>query len=110
MAKLSKHRGPLTVFLQPNTGPEHRLGLGVGRRVGNAVQRGRIKRLIREAFRHERANLPDAPDGRGYDIVVSVRPHRLLPLARYQALLVEAVRAADKTCRKRHHKKDAADG
>ena len=41
-----------------------RLGITVSARVGNSVQRNRIKRLLREVFRHRRADL--AP----YDVVV----------------------------------------
>lgn len=39
-----------------------RLGLSIGRKVGNAVVRNRWKRLIREAFRLERAYLPTGLD------------------------------------------------
>ena len=50
----------------PDPGP--RLGLTVSRRVGNAVQRNRTKRLIREWFRGERCSLPA-----GSDVVVIAR-------------------------------------
>ena len=46
-----------------------RLGLSVSRRVGNAVVRNRWKRLIREAFRLQRAKLPASLD-------LVVRPRR----------------------------------
>jgi ribonuclease P protein component len=46
-----------------------RLGLSVGAAVGNAVVRNRWKRLIREAFRLARAELPV-----GFDFVV--RPQK----------------------------------
>jgi ribonuclease P protein component len=67
--------GVLTVYLVRGCGPHARLGIAVGRRYGNAVQRNRIKRLLREAFRHLRPELP-----RGTDWVVAPRPgkHRTL--------------------------------
>lgn len=81
-AKVRKARGPLTVFARPNEKRCVRLGLSVGRRVGGAVARGRIKRLLREAFRHLQYDLPV-----GYDFVVNVRAHEPLALAEYQRLL-----------------------
>ena len=48
--------------------PHSRLGLSVSRKVGNAVQRNRWKRLIREAFRTQQDKLPA-----GLDLVVRPR-------------------------------------
>jgi ribonuclease P protein component len=48
---------------------EARLGLTVSRRVGGAVERNKVKRLIREAFAAEGGALPD-----GLDVVVQARP------------------------------------
>lgn len=91
--KIKKARGPLLVFIKPNGLPDHRLGLAVGRRVGNAVLRNRIKRLLREAFRLERHTLarPEsgAPHGTAYDLIVSVRPHAPMPLTAYRETLTD---------------------
>jgi ribonuclease P protein component len=53
-----------------DTGP--RLGLSVGRRVGGAVDRTRVKRVLREAFWEEARRLPE-----GSDYVVVARPESL---------------------------------
>jgi ribonuclease P protein component len=49
-----------------------RLGLSVGRRVGGAVERTRVKRVLREAFWEEARRLPA-----GSDYVVVARPEAL---------------------------------
>ena len=49
-----------------------RLGLSVGRRVGGAVDRTRVKRVLREAFWEEARRLPA-----GSDYVVVARPDSL---------------------------------
>jgi ribonuclease P protein component len=49
-----------------------RLGLSVGRRVGGAVDRTRVKRVLREAFWEEARRLPS-----GSDYVVVARPESL---------------------------------
>ncbi len=60
----------LVLYSFPREGSEGpRLGVSVGRRVGGAVERNRVKRMLREAFW---SAAPQLPDGR--DFVVIARP------------------------------------
>jgi len=64
-------RARLPAGVRPATaapGGSARLGLAVSRRVGNAVERNRVKRLVRETFRRRRRTLA------GLDLVVTGRP------------------------------------
>jgi ribonuclease P protein component len=66
----------LVIWALPNALGLTRLGLTVGRRHGGAVQRNRVKRVLREAFRLARERLPA-----GFDLVVSPHPGPRLTLA-----------------------------
>lgn len=68
------------------TGSPLRLGITASRKIGNAVQRNRARRLIREGFRAVFADLPGA-----MDIVVIVR--RPIGERKMQAILDEWLRA-----------------
>ena len=78
-------RGPLTLYARPNDLGHPRLGLTVPRRVGNAVRRNRVKRMLREAYRLSRHEWP------ALDLVFVVRGHRPLPLSAYREIAAKLV-------------------
>jgi ribonuclease P protein component len=58
----------LLALVKPNRRPYTRLGLTVSSKVGNAVVRVRLRRLLRELFRKRRGQWPA-----GLDVVLVVR-------------------------------------
>jgi ribonuclease P protein component len=66
--RLSLADSRLIVYVGPNQLPHSRLGLSVSRKLGSAVVRNRWKRLVREAFRRNRHQLPA-----GLDLIVLPR-------------------------------------
>ena len=59
----------LVVYAAGNDLTWSRIGISVGKRIGNAVRRHYVKRRIREAFRRSKGDLPQ-----GLDIVCVARP------------------------------------
>ena len=93
---MRRESGPLLVYALPNELSHSRIGLSLGRRIGNAVRRNRIKRLLRESFRLNRMEWPD-----GYDWLVVVRPHAPLELEGYASHLAQVTSKLDDAWRKK---------
>jgi ribonuclease P protein component len=116
----SKSNGFLVLYAFPRAddaaddgGEGPRLGLSVSRRVGGAVDRTRVKRVLREAFWAEAERLPE-----GSDYVVVARPDAR-ELAEREGMpgvrtalseLVGALTGADGTGRERTTAADRAGG
>jgi ribonuclease P protein component len=64
-----RHTPSFVILQAPAATPGSRLGITVSSRVGNAVVRNRVKRLVREVFRVRRQALQGA-----FDIVVIAKP------------------------------------
>ena len=81
----------LLVYVADNRLGWSRLGLSVSKRVGNAVCRSRVRRLIREAFRKSRAELPV-----GIDIICVAKPRILQAADEITPLLRKFAAAAQR--------------
>ena len=77
----------LVIYLSRNGLDVTRLGLAVGRKLGQAVTRNRIKRLLREAFR--RRNIGTATPG--LDLICRPKSGQIRTLAEYEASLQDLV-------------------
>jgi ribonuclease P protein component len=83
--------GVLLVYACENGLPHCRLGMSVSRKVGKAVARNRWKRLIREAFRLRREELPA-----GLDLIVIPKAGQPPHLTDLQQSLLGLVKRASK--------------
>jgi len=86
-ARRRRDLGGIIVYGAANGLGVARLGLSVSRKVGGAVRRNRVKRLLREAFRAVQRELPA-----GIDLVVVARPHEEWDGMRYRTALLQAAR------------------
>ena len=93
----------VTIILRPNGSDHSRLGLSVSRRVArHAVARHRLKRHIRESFRHNAARLT------GLDVVVVARSGApKMDSQRFRSLLAGAWERADSRMRRSRVEKPA---
>jgi ribonuclease P protein component len=78
------HSRYFTAFVLANPRAGSRIGITTTRKVGNAVERNRARRLVREAFRRNKWLAPPA-----VDIVINVK--RALVEARYTEFEAEFV-------------------
>ena len=83
--------GTLVVYARENGLPHSRVGLSVSKKFGGAVVRNRIRRLLREAYRLGRDDLPT-----GFDFVLIPRPQEEYALDPFRESLAKLVKQAVK--------------
>ena len=54
----------ITIYITKNNKEKNVIGIAISKKIGNAVRRNRVKRVIRESYRLQKSNLKQ-----GYNIV-----------------------------------------
>ena len=62
------HARFFTAFILPNSQEQSRVGITATRRIGNSVERNRLRRRVRELYRRNKWRVPP-----GVDIVINVK-------------------------------------
>jgi ribonuclease P protein component len=88
----SAANGEMIVYARQNGLPYSRIGLSVSRKYGGAVQRNRLRRLYREAFRHLKEQLPT-----GLDLV-------LIPRSQSEPAIAEVSKSLQSLVKQLHKK------
>ncbi len=83
------HSPHFLIVVRPNALQDTRLGITVTKKVGNAVERNRVKRVVREVFRRNRALFPGS-----HDVVFIAK--KGAPALGYAAVLSEVQKASGK--------------
>jgi ribonuclease P protein component len=81
--------GILVVYARENGLPHSRVGLSVSKKFGGAIVRNRIRRLMREAYRLTREELPT-----GFDFVLIPRAQAEYMLDAFRGSLAKLVKQA----------------
>ncbi len=83
------HTDHFLVFVLPRADSPTRLGVTVSKKVGGAVERNRVKRLVREAFRRSKTLFPQ-----GLDVVFVAKR------AAVEADFDQVIQEIERLCRK----------